>query len=148
MSTTTSTDTCPSCGERGKAVKLLTVHSLAVAPDSLPQEDPGYRFCQTHGCAVVYYPTAEPVAVLELADVHPRVGQKHPGAPTPFCYCFDHTEEDIRDQLAASGSTTIPASIRAEIQAGNCTCEITNPQGSCCLGNVQAAVNRYTKELA
>lgn len=37
---------------------------------------------------------------------------------------------------------TIPQRITAEVKAGNCACEIRNSQGSCCLGNVTAAVNR------
>jgi hypothetical protein len=28
------------------------------------------------------------------------------------------------------------------VKAGNCACEVRNPQGSCCLGNVQATVKQ------
>ena len=32
------------------------------------------------------------------------------------------------------------AAVEAGIRAGKCACDIRNPQGSCCLGNVRAVV--------
>ena len=51
--------------------------------------------------------------------------------------------EEIRD----TGKCTILQHITAEVKAGNCACEIRNPQGSCCLGNVNAAVKRAMKTV-
>jgi hypothetical protein len=51
--------------------------------------------------------------------------------------------EEIRD----TGKCTIPQRITAEVKAGNCAREIRNPQGSGCLGNVQAAVKRAMKAV-
>jgi hypothetical protein len=33
--------------------------------------------------------------------------------------------------------------IKAGIKTGQCACDIRNPQGSCCLGNVSAVVKRF-----
>jgi hypothetical protein len=52
------------------------------------------------------------------------------------------------EEIRATGKCTIPQRITAEIKAGNCACEIRNPQGFCCLGNVNAAVKRAMSEIA
>jgi hypothetical protein len=49
------------------------------------------------------------------------------------------------DEIRATGKCTIPQRITAEVKAGNCACEIRNPQRSCCLGNVNVAVKRALK---
>ena len=55
---------------------------------------------------------------------------------TPICYCFDWTKEKIK-QYAEKGLTPNPVEhIRENIKEKRCGCEVNNPQGSCCLGNV------------
>ena len=39
-------------------------------------------------------------------------------------------------QLLCPTCPMIPGQIRAHQLAGRCACEIHNPQGACCLGNV------------
>jgi hypothetical protein len=46
----------------------------------------------------------------------------------------------VREEIAASGKSTVVERIASEMKAGLCACEIRNPQGSCCLGNVKAVV--------
>lgn len=58
----------------------------------------------------------------------------------PVCYCFGFTPEMVRAEIAASGKSTVVERIATEMKADLCACEIRNPQGSCCLGNVKAAV--------
>jgi copper chaperone CopZ len=50
--------------------------------------------------------------------------------------------------LALTGRTTIPDRIKEKIQQGFCRCETMNPQGSCCLGNVNKAVREVRSKLA
>ena len=45
------------------------------------------------------------------------------------CYCFKYTEEDIREDLATNGRTTILEKITAEKKFGNCRCADKNPKG-------------------
>jgi hypothetical protein len=47
---------------------------------------------------------------------------------------------DLRNDVANQGETDIPASIAAEIRAEHCACEVKNPQGSCCLGDISRAL--------
>jgi hypothetical protein len=53
----------------------------------------------------------------------------------------------IRAELVRTGSSTVVASITAGILAGQCACEIRNPQGNCCLGNVREVVQGIKIEL-
>ena len=101
---------------------------------------PGFHFCRSTGCDVVYFhPDGD---CLRKPDVRVRVGMKETEDPVPLCYCFGFTEAMAREEIRATGRCTIPQRISAEVKAGNCACEIRNPQGSCCLGNVSAAVKK------
>ena len=56
------------------------------------------------------------------------------------CYCFLYRRSDIENEVRATGRTTVPDRIAAEVKAGNCACEVRNPTGRCCLGEVLAVV--------
>ncbi len=45
------------------------------------------------------------------------------------CYCFNYTEEDIREDFYKHGKSTIMNRIIGEKKYGNCNCESTNPKG-------------------
>ena len=64
-----------------------------------------------------------------------------------LCYCFGYDESHIRDELARSGRTTIPEKISKLIREGLCACDTLNPSGRCCLGEVNAAVERLKQQL-
>jgi len=99
-----------------------------------------YLFCRSPGCPVVYFSPEDGHTFTE-ASLRELVHQKHPGDPGVFvCYCFRHTPGTIAAELAQTGATSVVESITAGIQAGRCACDIRNPQGSCCLGNVRAVV--------
>lgn len=136
---------CPSSQTIGSKVDLVTVKAL-VNGDALRRLDgKAYRFCPAPGCDVVYFDTAAH-SIFRKCDVTVRVGQKETQDPIPVCYCFDFTVADLRRDFAARGKTEIPAIISAEIKAGHCACEVKNPQGSCCLGNVTAAARAFSQE--
>lgn len=131
---------CPECGQPGKTVERITLKQM-VQPQFLELVNkPGFQFCRSADCEVVYFhPDGD---VLRKPDVRVRVTQKETEDPVPICYCFGFTERMALEELQATGRCTIPQRITAEVKAGNCACEIRNPQGSCCLGNVNAAVKR------
>ena len=126
---------CPSCGTVGEPVKPVTLRSL-LQPHLLQQvREEVYHFCASPECQVVYYST-DGVQSFARGDLTVRVGVKEVGAPRPLCYCFDHSAENLREDLAENGRSTILESIKAEVKAGHCRCEVTNPSGGCCLGDV------------
>lgn len=126
---------CPNCGLAGRPVAALTLKHM-VRPEFLEVVNKeGFLFCRTAGCPLVYFhPDGE---TLGKSDV--RVRLKETDDPVPVCYCFGFTERMLLDEIRATGDTTIPQRIAAEMKAGHCACETRNPQGSCCLGNVKAA---------
>ena len=100
----------------------------------------GFLFCRRPDCEVVYFhPDGE---TLEKPDLRVRVGLKETVDPVPVCYCFGFTERMLLEEIQASGETTIPQRIAAEMKSDHCACGVRNPQGSCCLGNVKAAAKR------
>jgi len=131
---------CPACGQRGKSVARITLGAL-LKPEWRPQipSTEEFCFCKTPTCEVVYFAPGR--VLFRKSDLSVRVGLKEPNDPTvPACHCFDWTPEKIRAELAVTGRSTVIDQIKAQVKAGNCYCEVTNPQGSCCLGNVAKAV--------
>ncbi len=136
---------CPRCGRAARPVSTLTLKHQ-VRPQFFPAvNEGGFHFCPTPDCPVVYF--SDGGSVLTTDDVRRPVTQKDP-AHAPVCYCFGFTPAMIRDELAATGKTTVIERIAAEMKAGFCACEIRNPQGSCCLGNVKVAVKVALAECA
>lgn len=131
---------CPACGVRGKSVKAVTLHALVTqaAVERAATLD-GFRFCASTECEIAYYQTETDDRILR-GELRVRIGQKETSAPRPVCYCFEHTLEDIQADMAATGDSTIPDSITAKCKQGLDRCETKNPQGTCCLGNVRAAM--------
>ncbi|MBB5234288.1 putative iron-sulfur cluster-binding metallochaperone [Deinococcus budaensis] len=126
--------TCSTCGTTGRAVKLVTLKAL-LTPAALATLDSSeaYRFCPDIACDVVYF---SPSRTYRQADVKVPVFQKDGRGSTPACYCFGHTRTDLEQATREGRAEVIPQSIQTHIQAGRCGCEVNNPQGSCCLGNV------------
>ena len=59
-----------------------------------------------------------------------------------------HSRGQIEHEWRATGETTVPQRIAAEIKVGNCACEVRNPAGRCCLGEVNQAVAVISDRLA
>lgn len=132
--------TCPECGKTGKPVQGQTVKAL-LSISLREVQDVEYLFCRTQTCPVVYFsPDGE--QVFKIDQVRERVYQKEPDDRNVFvCYCFRHTVEDIRSASPESRATVVE-SINSGINAGKCACDLRNPQGSCCLGNVRGLIKR------
>jgi hypothetical protein len=94
---------------------------------------PEHRFCPTPGCPVVYFGTEES---FHRDDVVVPVFQKEPAGARTVCYCFAITETDIRREVEKTGHSTAATEIAGHVKADRCACELRNPQGSCCLGNI------------
>ncbi len=132
--------TCPACGKKGKSVTTLTVKSLVKDHTRVPASA-SYSFCRTPDCDVVYFASQ---ALFNKPDLKVRVGIKETVGPIPLCYCFDYTREDIC-RVGASAAAAIPVKIKAEVQGGFCACEVKNPGGACCLGDITRAIQECKK---
>lgn len=132
---------CPACRQKGKAIPTLTVKSLVREHWRVPVST-RFSFCRTPECDVVYFSDE---ATFYKPDLKVRVGIKETEDAVPLCYCFGYTREDIRRDIETSGSTEILERIKAEIQNGFCACEVRNPSGACCLGDITRAIQDAKK---
>lgn len=124
---------CPRCGGPGRGVTSITL-AAQVAPPRLATlaERDGWRLCPTAKCDVVYFLGAE---TLERDAVLSTPFHKSEDPARLVCFCFSHTVAAV----TAAGAP-LRAAIAAECNAGRDDCERLNPQGRCCLGNVDAVL--------
>ncbi len=135
---------CPECGHTGLPVQGQTVKAL-LAVTLRAVRDAEYLFCRTETCSVVYF-SSDSRHSFTIGNVRERVYQKEPtAADVPICYCFRHTVGDLRTG-SAEARAAILDDINTGIEAGQCACDLRNPQGSCCLGNVRSLVRHATRD--
>lgn len=131
---------CSACQTKDLAVEELTVKAL-LTELALRRFEPGsYRFCPEASCAVVYF--SETGFAFARDDTRVPVWQKKPSDRRLICYCFDETEAAIAVELRDAGDSQAVERIRAHVAAQRCACEVRNPRGTCCLGDLIAAVER------
>jgi hypothetical protein len=120
---------CQTCGAKGLPVDPITLKALFTA-DALRRGVPAdAQFCPAPTCPIVYFGST---GTFTEDDLTVRVYAKHPDdGDVPVCYCFEYTLAKIRHERGAASKD-----IAAEIKAGHCACEVKNPKGACCLGDV------------
>jgi len=136
---------CAGCGQPGRMLDPITVKAL-LRPAALARlSAPAHSFCPTPSCPVVYFGEGE---AFDREEIAVPVFQKEPAGNRTVCYCFAISEADLRREIAETGRSTAGRRITAHVKAGRCACEIKNPQGSCCLGTVAAAVKALAAQDA
>lgn len=138
---------CPACGKKGRIVDSSTLKGLLSVSLRQVHDDVTYRFCATSDCDVVYYVQGDD-QYFTVEQVRVPVYQKKSNSENvPICYCFQYSTEQIRQEIYQTGGTNAVEDINTGIQAGQCACDWRNPQGNCCLGNVQQFVKSVEEEL-
>jgi len=124
---------CPKCEQVGAAVDRITLKAL-LTPDGLRRGVPKKpHSCATRDCPVVYFDLEDDVTFAE-AELTVRAYAKHPeDATVPACYCFAVSVGEMSD---AARSRELREMVAREVQAGHCACEVRNPKGACCLGDL------------
>lgn len=135
---------CPQCGREGRPVDRITVQALLKPEMRGAVNGSRYLFCETADCPVVYY--AADGVQFRKDQVRVRVGLKETEDPIPVCYCFGVTERMVHEEIRRTGRSTAAIRIRAEVKAGNCRCDVENPSGRCCLGEVIRAEKQAAAE--
>lgn len=139
---------CPACGSKGSLVDAVTLKSLLTSDAFRRGVPPDPRYCPNAQCAVVYFDNTAAVVFRE-SDLTVPVHAKHPDDDTiSVCYCFGHTGKSIREEIERTGASTASPSITAEVTAGHCACELRNPKGSCCLGDIARVERRLSSMLS
>jgi len=126
---------CPSCDTKGKKVKIITLKSR-LKPTVLDTFNPDliHYFCSTEDCDVVYFDTDK--KSYSISEIKVSVYQKDNSTTVPVCYCFDWTREKIIKYVEEGIGSKPLEHIRQNVKENRCGCEVNNPQGSCCMGNV------------
>ena len=129
---------CPECEQTGKHIEGQTIKSmLSVSLREVLDAD--YLFCQTETCSVVYF-SSDGTKTFTKSQVREKVYQKEPNAENVnVCYCFKHTVGEVANS-SPENQDAIVKNINTGIKAGQCACDLRNPQGSCCLGNVRRII--------
>ena len=144
--TATCAPQCPRSSTKGLAVDLLTVKAVLSESALATLREGPYRFCGEPACAVVYFDDTG--QVFTAADLRVPVWQKQPVGGRTICYCFGENEASMTQELAETGRCDAALRIREHIAAGRCACEVRNPRGACCLGDVLKVVARIEAECA
>jgi hypothetical protein len=129
----------------GSPVAEQTVKALLTDEAMNRFERSAYRFCAESSCFVVYF--GENGRVFGTSDVRVIVWQKAPSGARMICYCFGEREDEIRGELRHAGCSRAIERVRARIAERRCACEIRNPRGACCLGELMAAVERVSDRI-
>ena len=137
-------DICPHCGHKGHLVDTQIVKAM-LAVTLYHIRATRYYFCATADCPIVYFAEDGEQRFVE-EELREKVYQKHPAdEDVLICYCFRHTLGAIRTEWQQTGQSTALETITIGTQTGQCACDIRNPQGSCCLGNVRRVVQQMTQ---
>ena len=122
---------CPSCARPGLAVDRITLKALLNA-DGLRRGVPAQpRYCGNKDCPTVYF---EGDVIFTESELTVPVYAKHPNDPAmPVCYCFGVVAGAISNGERAR---ELRESIAREVRAKHCACEVKNPKGGCCLGDL------------
>jgi hypothetical protein len=141
---------CPVSKTPSRKVQRRTLEHLLKPDKAHSIQNVQYYYCTEPGCPVVYFSPArqgsggnENAPYFTTNDVQVRVLTKDEADDVKVCYCFDWTRGRIKEEIAKTGKTTASLEIAREIKAGHCACDIKNPKGECCLGDV----NSYVKQL-
>lgn len=156
--TTAKRTLCPSCEKTAKRVSTVTLGALLSDEFSqLFKTDghsccasvkggTGWRFCDSRDCDVVYF-SEDSDTSFTRSQLKVLVGVKETTGERPLCYCFGYSVATIKEELRASGTSTVLENIRAMMKDPGCRCETENPSGSCCLGSVSKGIRIAQAEL-
>lgn len=133
---------CPASGTVGKPVELLTVKALLTEAALGRLTSSQHGFCAEPACDIVYF-TVDGTAYSKT-ELRVPVWQKEPFGQRMVCYCFGESEAAIRREIRTTGRSHAVERVRAHIAAGRCACEVRNPRGACCLGDLGNAVKRVS----
>lgn len=140
-----NTAVCPVSGTKGMMVELQTVKAVLTTAALRRVTTAAHRFCADPECDIVYF--ADDGATYSKRDIRVPVWQKEPVGARIVCYCFGENEADIRAEIAIDGKSDAVERVKAHIKASRCACEVRNPCGTCCLGDVGAAVKRISESM-
>ncbi|HXG86610.1 MAG TPA: hypothetical protein VNI84_21510 [Pyrinomonadaceae bacterium] len=141
----TPQNACGGCDETGRDVSRQTVVHHVKSEKLFSVGDEEYKFCSSQNCAVVYYAISGQTFMID--DARELVTSKTTGDARPLCYCFGFTEGFARQEIARTGESSVSKQVSRFIKEKLCSCEIRNPSGVCCLGEINKILKRLAAEI-
>ena len=133
---------CPDSKTPSRKVQRRTLEHL-LKPEKVGSiQNIQYYYCADANCSIVYF-SNQAGSMFTVDDIAVKVFSKDRGDDVNVCYCFNWTRARIKEETARTGKLSASLQIAKEVKAGNCACDIKNPRGECCLGDV----NSYVKSL-
>lgn len=131
---------CPHCSHRGHSVEIITLQSLLrVRSLKKIKEESNYKYCKTSTCDISYFSEDH---YFQVNDLKVKATDKDQGLNVLVCYCFGQTRESILNGFKSTNDFDVIEDIKKKMNDPGCFCERSNPQGSCCLGNVSAWIKQ------
>ena len=128
---------CPVCKKSSRKVQRKTLEHLLKTEKVNLIKNVQYYFCDKPNCEVVYF-SNQTAPYFTINDLKVKVFAKDKSDDVNVCYCFDWTRARIKEEIIETSKSTASLQIAKEIKDGNCDCEIKNPKGECCLGDVNS----------
>ena len=138
---------CPESGTASRKIQRRTMEHLVKSDRIGGMADTQYYYCADSDCPVVYF-TGEEGRNFTTVDLKVKVFAKDSGGDVCVCYCYDWTRDRIKNELAETGRSTASSEISEKVRDSLCECDIKNPKGTCCLGDVNRVVREAKEELA
>lgn len=132
---------CPENGIAGAEVTAKTIsHHLRQAWKWKEAEGVRYFFCDDPECDVVYF--GDDDSIILKSQLRTRVGVKEASNETLACYCFGVTKAD------ALSDPSIRQYVMSQTKHAQCSCEVSNPSGRCCLKDFPRTTTRPAGETS
>ncbi len=144
MTKETPQNACRECGEIGRVVARQTVVHHVKSEKLSSVGDDEYKFCSSAKCLVVYYAASGQTFMVD--DMRELVASKTTGDARPLCYCFGFTEGFARREIMQTGESSVAKQVSRFIKEKVCSCEIRNPSGVCCLGEINKTLKRLAAQ--
>ena len=138
---------CPDSGTSSRKIQRRTIEHL-VKPELVEKILAAqYYYCSDSDCPVVYF-SQDGDSRFTTEDIQVAVFAKDPGKEVNVCYCYDWTRGRIEDEIRKTGDSTASKEVAEKVRASLCECDIKNPKGTCCLGDLNNYVEGIKESVA
>lgn len=136
---------CPISKTSSRKVQQRTLEHLLKSEKVAEMKNVQYYYCTAPDCKVVYF-SNESAPYFTVEDVRVKVFSKDKGDDVNVCYCFDWTRGKIKQEIKHTGKSNASFEIAQKVKEKFCNCDIKNPKGECCLGDVNRLIKLYLSQ--
>lgn len=138
---------CPDSGTNSRKIQRRTIEHMLKPELVVNISDSQYYYCANPDCPVVYF-SQDGSSRFTTEEIQIAVFAKDSGRDVKVCYCYDWTRGRIEDEIRETGNSTVSREVAEKVRASLCECDIKNPKGTCCLGDLNRYVAGIKESLA